>query len=41
MWQALRDIADNVKQSPGVEAVTGVGEQISSKVSDFLGRLGG
>ncbi|GLL04596.1 hypothetical protein [Dactylosporangium matsuzakiense] len=89
MWQALRDIVDNVKQSLGVEAptipdaaavtdvvgqageaattaadnatsaateaataatdaaggaadaVTGVGEQLASKVSDFLGRLGG
>jgi hypothetical protein len=86
MWQALRDIVDNVKQSLGVEtpavpdasavtdaagqvgeaattatdaatsaatdaatdaaggaadAVTGVGEQLTSKVSDLLGRLGG
>ncbi|KUL26925.1 hypothetical protein [Actinoplanes awajinensis] len=89
MWQALRDIVDNVKQSLGVEtpalpdasavtdaagqageavttaadtatsaatgaataatdaaanaadAVTGVGEQLTSKVSDFLGRFSG
>lgn len=37
---AAGSAADAATDTAG-EAVTGVGEQISGKVSDFLGRLGG